>query len=413
MRPEIFGCTHTHGELYKWNKVDAWVKVANQLGGESLCSLIVYNNAIFAGTINGLAKLYRWNGEDAWEEVAGQPDLEETILSLYVFGGELYGGSAPHGKLYRWNGQDTWIRVADQLEGDKSISSLCTYRGKLYAGSGRANDHGGPINPYGGKLFEWNGVNAWVKKADKFGEDDFINDLVVFNSKLYGGTGGGEPGELGTAGGRLLEWNGIDAWVQRANKFESPSLHNAIRDLCVFNGKIYAGTYRLACLFEWNGVDAWTKVATKAGGEEQYICCLLELDSKLYGGSALHARLYEWNGVDTWVEKASRAGGEAAIYDMAMFPNLPYHLSDPIRGTELYHGEIMGGSVECEFHAPGYDSGLFKARARGVGNRHIFSYRPHDDGSSIVLFYIGDDDKGLHRARFKKETGERLTLDIR
>ena len=38
------------------------------------------------------------------------------------------------------------------------------------------------------KLYEWNGVNAWVEVAPKLGAETIIYSLAVYNGKLYGGT---------------------------------------------------------------------------------------------------------------------------------------------------------------------------------------------------------------------------------
>ena len=65
---------------------------------------------------------------------------------------------------------------------------MCVYNGKLYGGTAGS-----------GKLYEWNGVNAWVEKAPYVGESQ-IWSLCVYNGKLYGGT---------ATGGKLYEWNAI------------------------------------------------------------------------------------------------------------------------------------------------------------------------------------------------------------
>jgi len=99
------------------------------------------------------------------------------------------------------------------------------YDGKLYGGS----------NP-DGKLFEWNGVNAWVEKAPKVGVNGYVHSLAVYNGKLYGST------EKGT----LFEWNGENAWIERA-----PQLGTELWSLAVYNGKLYGSTGN-GKLYEWN-----------------------------------------------------------------------------------------------------------------------------------------------------------------
>ena len=110
------------------------------------------------------------------------------IYSLCVYNGKLYGVTSPSGKLYEWNGVNAWIEKAPKLA-ETHIWSLCVYNGKLYGGTGNS-----------GKLYGWNGVNAWVEKAQYLGEQKIFS-LCVYNGKLYGGTG--------ESSGKLYEWNAI------------------------------------------------------------------------------------------------------------------------------------------------------------------------------------------------------------
>lgn len=43
-----------------------------------------------------------------------------------------------------------------------------------------------------------------------------------------------------------------------------------IRALCVFNNKVYGGTASGGRLFEWNGIDAWTRADKLIKNYEQY-----------------------------------------------------------------------------------------------------------------------------------------------
>ena len=81
------------------------------------------------------------------------------------------------------------------------------------------------------------------------------------------------------------------AWVEKA-----PTLgaETHIRNLCVYNGKLYGGTYYSGKLYEWNGTNAWVEVAPKLGGE-QMIRSMCVYNGKLYGGTEGNGKLYEWN----------------------------------------------------------------------------------------------------------------------
>ena len=49
---------------------------------------------------------------------------ETSINSLAVFNNKLYGGTSPNGKLYEWNGADAWVEKAPKLGSETTINSL-------------------------------------------------------------------------------------------------------------------------------------------------------------------------------------------------------------------------------------------------------------------------------------------------
>jgi len=130
-------------------------------------------------------------------------------------------------------------------------------------------------------LFEWNGVDAWVQKAPQLGSETHISSLAVFNGKLYGGT---------YPGGKLYEWTG-SAWVERA-----PQLNGQvdILSLAVFNGKLYGSTGTSGGkLYEWNDNNAWVEKAPLMGSET-YVYSLAVFNGKLYASALLGGNLFEW-----------------------------------------------------------------------------------------------------------------------
>ena len=238
--------------------------------------------------------------------LAGAPSIEgeRSINSLIVFNSKLYGGTSSNGKLYEWNGSDAWVEVAPQPGSTSAINSLVVYNDKIYGGSNN------------GKLYEWNGSGAWVEVAAKYGFGDTINSLVVFNDKIYGGT---------SSSGKLHEWNGSDAWVEVATQYSNESI---IHSLVVFNSKLYGGTALHGRLLEWNGADAWIPVASQLGDEIR-INYLVVFNSKLYGGTSNNGKLYEWNGSDAWVEVASKLNGATSIKSLVVFNNKLYGSTYP------------------------------------------------------------------------------------
>jgi hypothetical protein len=164
----------------------------------------LYNRALSAEEVKnlykyGIAEEDKWGSVDRnWMEVAPRLGTEPQIFSLAVFNNKLYGGTIPNGKLFEWNGTNAWVEVAPQAGGTETyILSLAVFNNKLYGGT-----------VPNGKLFEWNGTNAWVEVAPQAGGTETqIYSLAVFNNKLYGGT---------LPNGKLFEWNGTNAWVEVA-----------------------------------------------------------------------------------------------------------------------------------------------------------------------------------------------------
>ncbi|MCK5602098.1 chitobiase/beta-hexosaminidase C-terminal domain-containing protein [Candidatus Pacearchaeota archaeon] len=229
--------------------------------------------------------------ETWWRIKAGQFGSETAIRSMIVFDGKIYGGSSPGGKLLEWNGVNAWVEKA-AVSGNY-VFSLGVFNGKLYGGMGLDD----------GDLYEWNGVDDWVSVAPQHGDEVRIYSLIEYNGKLYGGT---------YPYGHLLEWNGVDAWVQKADLLTGA----VIASLLEFNGKLYgsgADADGDASLWEWNDTDAWVQVAK--GGVESAVNAydLTIFNGKLYAGSANEGKLLEWNEVDAWIERAPQLSGQTYI----------------------------------------------------------------------------------------------------
>jgi hypothetical protein len=197
-----------------------------------------------------------------------------------------------------------WIKKAPQYYGETYIDSMVVFNGKLYGGTFES-----------GLLFEWNGSDAWILRASPLGTPPNIEhdicSLAIFNNKLYGGT---------SPHGKLVEWNGTDAWIEKAPQ-SGGETH--IYSLAVFNGKLYAGSSPHGKLFEWNGSNAWIEKAPQLGSETA-VNALTVFNEKLYGGTYPHGKLYEWNGSNAWVEKAPQLGSETDIYSLAIFNDKLY-----------------------------------------------------------------------------------------
>ena len=239
-----------------------------------------------------------------WIEKAPRLNTQDWICSMLIFNDELYGSTSAGGRLFKWNGSDAWIQVAGELEWyDDDISGIVELGGKIY---GATSDSGA----LGGRLLEWNGVDAWTLAAPKLNTSaKSISSLCVFNGKIYGGA---------SDGGYLLEWNEVDAWALKASTLNS-QYH--IYSLCVFNNKLYGGTSG-GRLFRWNDINTWEQVAPQYSTTTSiYSLCIF--NNKLYG-SSYQGVLLEWNGTDAWTEAAPLLGGASHIDSLCVFNNKLY-----------------------------------------------------------------------------------------
>jgi hypothetical protein len=218
---------------------DGWISRTTPPAGTIITSTASFKGNIYGGGLDG--KLYQWNGLNSWS-ISTQKLGEEGIASLTVFNNKLYAGTTTNGKLYEYDvGYPSWIQKAPTM----NIKCLITFNSKVYGGT---DD---------GRLLEWDSINKkWVAVAPQFGTETSINSLVIFDSgtgnKLFAGT---------SPTGKLYQWNGVNAWVQAAD--HGTMTFTDVSSLCVASGKIYAGTKPGAILCSWvGGQTSWSLVQT-------------------------------------------------------------------------------------------------------------------------------------------------------
>jgi hypothetical protein len=224
-------------------------------------------------------ELYKWI-----HIIYGQVDTElDSFVAAYSvveLGGALYCGDESS-NLYKMNTiTNKWDLVAPSPAGGAMI--LCVHSGKIYGVRRRV---------YNLKLWEWNGVDAWVSVAPAIALD-YYDSIISYDGNLYIGT----YFPSATGGGKLYMWNGVDDWVLKATQLNSQYM---IPSLYEFDGKLYGGTSPGAKLFEWNDADAWVEVADTYSGST--IADMNEYDGRLFATSGVN--LLEWNGVAAWIDR--------------------------------------------------------------------------------------------------------------
>ena len=262
--------------------------------------------------------LFQWNSSDAWVQDAPALDPGTTcyIASMLVFNGELYAGTIGDSNygwykpyLVKWNGVDAWEKIVtgNYWTMQTGITALVAYHSNIYAASaGGVSD--------GARLFMYqSGSNMWVDKAPRYGSEQIIYALIVFNDKIYGGS---------SFNGFLLEWNGSNAWILRAGAVYHAS---TIRSMIVFNGELYAGTGPYSKFLKWNGLDAWIELAGQYE-TEQYLMALVNFNGSLFTCTGLgspNGYLLQWSGT-AWIQRAT-AG--TSLNDMAVCNGKLYAVS--------------------------------------------------------------------------------------
>jgi hypothetical protein len=237
----------------------------------------------------------------AWEEVAPQLDSGTAVWSMAVMNGEIYAGmgtgGASGGKLYNFNGTDAWVKLCDGYDTNHQYANgLTVYNGKHYC-----VDHAV-------RLFEFDvGTSLWVLKANgynRLGWDIAYTayQLKVFNGKLYTATGH----TYGASSNFLLEWNDSNAWIDRCHVAVN---NNPWRTLEEHDSKLFVGN-NTSTLFEWDGTSTLTQRATDAS----IMYDLQDHDDKLYGCNQ-DGDLLEYNDTDAWVNVATILGSQG-VYSL-------------------------------------------------------------------------------------------------
>ena len=251
--------------------------------------------------------------------------------------------------LFKWSiPASVWTPRASQLGAQDYIYSTVVFNGKLYGGTGNS-----------GCLFEWNDVDAWVSKAPNLNSQYRIRSLIEFDSKLYGGT---------EDMGRLFEWNDVDAWVQVAPQFGTVE---RILSLVEFESKLYGGTDN-GQLLEWNDVDAWVEVAPAL--ESQWsIYSLIVYRGKIYGGTGwVDGMLFKWNSTDAWVKVAPQAAAQVQISSLVVFDDKIYGGTG--NDGMLFEWAIVDiySSPQLQWDVSGMSKvGLHITSVSGVGNEIV------------------------------------------
>ena len=277
-----------------------WIQIADKSKQGSVYSLCGYKRNIYAGMGCVSGDLYKWDKKSSWIQEIVQLNAQTAIYSLCLLNDEIYGATYPDGKLFK-KSDHVWIQVADTLKG-QYITKIRALSNILYAST--APD---------GYLFQWNGKDAWIIAADKFGIE--ISDICFLNKEIYGVT----------QTGILLKK--IDkTWIQVAPGYKNQYIFS----LCVLNNEIYGGTFPDGYLLKWNGKDAWIQMTDPY---KKGIQSLLMFRQEIYAGTEKTGSLLKWDGKGSWILLAETLKGQSSINTLLIY------------GKNIYGGTFPDGML--------------------------------------------------------------------
>lgn len=263
---------------------------------EDINSFAVFNGKLYAGQgeTGGDGDIFVCNPatagnanicDNASDWTTAYNGAQEGINALAVYNGKLYAGQstdtgdgdvlvcnpATAGNANDCDNASDWTTSYNGSQ--ESISVLAVYNGKLYAGQGSSTGDGDVL------VFDG---SSWTTAMD--GAQEEISAFAVYNGKLYAGQGSSANGDgdiFVCDPQKAGDTNTCDNASDWTTSFAGST--PIIRDLAVYNGKLYAGQGDAAGqgdVLVYDG-STWT---TSYDGAQESIITLAEYNSKLYGG---------------------------------------------------------------------------------------------------------------------------------
>jgi hypothetical protein len=218
-----------------------------QNGGNSLFSVCSYKGKLYVGGAfltadhKPISRLAVWDGS-SWDSLpSGFPD--GTVTELVIYNGELYIigtfnkiGNLPAEGFAKWDGTTLTPFTGIPYYLHYTYSSA-VYNGELYLGG---NNYCSGVPDC--DIVKYDGVNWSVPGGGLLGSASWVNDLEVYNNKLY--VGGYFTKSEGNAGSFLMTWDGL----QFNKVFDN--IDDYVWSLEPYNGKLLVG----GCFQNVNGI---------------------------------------------------------------------------------------------------------------------------------------------------------------
>ena len=253
----------------------------------SIMSAVIHKDSLYVGTgtwhywsvgVAGSVHVYRYEGGKTWHD-CGKIGDGRRILSLASYKGDLYA-SDDTGSVYRYDGDHHWAFCGKSPQ--FYILSMMVYRDRLYGGSSDT-------------ICRYNDEAAWdVIGRFNPASIDQVHTLGVYAGKLYAGT---------WSDGKIMRYDGDMDWADCGDlgvsdttvRHEKTTRNNEINDLTVYNGKMYAGVIPKAQLWRYDGVGKVTLIKQLVENPDYSpddvgswcrVQCLTIFQGRLYAGTA-------------------------------------------------------------------------------------------------------------------------------
>ena len=191
----------------------------------------------------GLVRIYKYLS-NTWTQIGSDIDGEAAgdtsgfsisinndgdIVAIGAPENDGTANNAGHVRVYQYNGVDTWVKLGNDIDGeaadDKSgFSVSLNYKGDIVA-VGAPENNGTADNAGHVRVYQYNGVDTWVKLGDDIdgvAEDDEFGKSVSLNA--FGNIVGiGAPNHDSSKGHvRIFKWN-ESSWVQLGSDIDGES----------------------------------------------------------------------------------------------------------------------------------------------------------------------------------------------
>lgn len=288
--------------------------LANDMTAGATVELVVQdsNSGLSLGSYS---VMYSTTAGQFWVDVSSfGPALtgtgETDVLSAAQFGNRMYFGTSPNGKIYSSVDGLGWSLMTS-FPSDVSVQDLAVFNGKLYAATGA------------GKIYATLNGTIWTQV---FASTVPLHALTAFAGKLYAATSGG------THQAFIYATSDGSTWNQAVNFPGAPD--GQIESMAVYQGRLLASVYSGSYIYGSYDGEHWSLLATGVAGANG-LAQMVPFNGYLYGKSGNDNSVWRTSDGANWTKVLASAGaGGGPARSLAVF-NGKLYLGLPPNGAVL------------------------------------------------------------------------------